>query len=149
MSRFAARLVNRFGTCRVIIIGYILLLLQCFCWIFMPSTYCWQMAVLPFILIGFTSVAVGNASSQYFLRSLPIRHQVAASIFSALIHGAGAGFVGLMLASGTMKLAQMVTASPEPYTVFRVYFVLAFAFLMIGGLYPVIHIKRFIGENRA
>jgi len=148
MSRFAARLVNYFGICRVIIIGYIMLLLQCFCWIFMPPAYCWQLAAVPFFLAGFSSVAVGNASAQYFLRSLPVRHQVAASIFSALIHGAGAGFVGLMLASGTMKLAQMLTDSPEPYTLFRVYFVLAFVFLMAGGVYPVLHIKRFVGEPR-
>ena len=55
---------------------------------------------------------------------------------------------GLMLASGTMKLAQMLTDSPEPYTLFRVYFVLAFVFLMAGGVYPVLHIKRFVGEPR-
>ena len=145
MSPFAARLVNRCGTRRVVIIGYLVMISQCLYWIFMPVPYCWQLAMLPFFFNGFRAVASGNAAAQYFLRAVPSRHLVAASILGALVHGAGAGIVGMLLASGTMKLAQALTASSEPYTLYRVYFLLVLAVTLAAGLPMVYRLKRFVG----
>ncbi len=146
MSQFAGKLAEKTGERRIIVIGYLFLINLAWFWIFMPEPYSPWLAGIPFFLIGSCSVAINNAGSFYFLRSLPVRTQVTASMLASLITGALAGIAGMAVATGTMYLAKILTQEAvSTYTLYRVYFLLAFIMIILLTLYPVLRLKKING----
>lgn len=148
MSRFAARIVEKLGPVLMIRICFCLRLLLIACWIFMPAPYWPALAAVPFFLCGSCGVVIGNAMTQYFLKALPTRSQVAGSMIWSIFGNAGAGLVGMAAASGLMKLAQHLAGDAQDgFLLYRIYFLLAFAFCAIVCLYPIFRLKKFGGAQ--
>ena len=97
---------------------------------------------------GSCGVVIGNATTQYFLKALPTRSQVAGSMIWSIFGNAGAGLVGMAAASGLMKLAQHLAGNAQDgFLLYRIYFLLALAFCAIVCLYPIFRLKKFGGAQ--
>ena len=95
---------------------------------------------LPFFLAGGAGVSIGNSMTHYFLQTVPQENRVAASLFLAVVTGAGAGVAGMLLAGGLIRLAGH-WAGAEPFSGYRLYFVLVLV-LMGPALYAVTRLKK-------
>ena len=144
MSWYAGKIIPRIGVRKTILFGHALRLLIPWFWIFMPEPYSPGLAVIPFLLYGVTSVVTSDAASQYFLRALPPRSQVAAAMISAVIADALSGVLGMVFAAGLLKLAEHLAGNADSvYTQFRIYFMLSFIVCAAFTFYPVLKLKRF------
>ena len=104
--------------------------------------------MIPFLLCGVTSVVTNNAASQYFLRALPPRSQVAAAMISAVIADALSGVLGMVFAAGLMSFSEYLAGNAESgYTQYRIYFMLTFLVCAAFTFYPVLKLKRFAEKN--
>ncbi len=149
LSQFAGKVSEKIGERRVVILSYFLLINLVWFWIFMPEPYSPWLAGIPFFLIGSATIAATNAESFYFLRSLPVRLQVTGSMMASLITGALAGLAGMGAAAGIMYLAERLTrGAANPYTLYRVYFMLAFAMIALLTVYPVLRLKKISGYRK-
>ncbi|MBQ4337166.1 MAG: hypothetical protein IJC34_08240 [Lentisphaeria bacterium] len=147
MSYFTGKVINRFGVRKVIILCQACRLLIPWFWILMPEPFLPGLAAIPFLLSGMSGVG-SNATAQYFLRALPVQSQVIGSILSALIGEALAGFVGMLCASGLMKLAEhLAQGSTSGFLLYRIYFMLAFMVCATLCFYPVLKLKRFVEKK--
>lgn len=148
MSWYAGRIIPRVGVRKTILIGHSIRMLAPWVWIFMPEPYSPWLAVIPFLLCGVTSVVTNNAASQYFLRALPPRSQVAAAMISAVIADALSGVLGMVFAAGLMSFSEYLAGNAESgYTQYRIYFMLTFLVCAAFTFYPVLKLKRFAEKN--
>ncbi len=142
MSQCAGKIAARVGPRRVVIAAYCTLLSAAVLWVCCPAgVSAWYWA-LPFFLAGGAGVSIGNSMTHYFLQTVPQENRVAASLFLAVVTGAGAGVAGMLLAGGLVRLAgSWVGAEADAFSGYRLYFVLVLV-LMGPALYAVTRLKR-------
>lgn len=111
-SCLSGKIVAKRGPRVVLIAGSLLGILISLLWLIAPSSGivipC-IISVLVFFMCG-TMVAIGdNANTCYFLMAVPKEQQIAGSVATNVIQGAGAGISGMIIAGGLMWLAEWVT----------------------------------------
>jgi len=129
-------LTKKAGPRKVIIYGFLLFIPTLLFWILIPvdSTFSglgWLILLIPFAAQGIACVLVSNALTHYFLMAVPKRKQVGASMLICLLTAAAAGVLGMLMASGGMKLAEKIAAVPG-MPVFHWYFIIASAIVVIS-----------------
>lgn len=152
-SQYSPLLTKRLGPRMMILIA-------CFCyvptilfWICLPSLgltegwLLWCLMVIPFGMQGIASVVNTNSLIHYFLMTVEKEHQVECVMILNLITGAAAGIIGMGIAAGLMKLAELIPGS-EGLEVFRNYFIMILL-LFCGELPLFFRLKTVIHEYRA
>lgn len=155
-TQIGGKVTERIGPRKVAIYAYFTNLLVCIFWMLAPASaqtvgWWWILFLLPFIIVGMTTVSMQNAMIHYFLMSVPKPKQVASSMFINVATGAAAGVTGMLLAGFLLKFAERF-AGPEapPENTFRIYFAAAGVIFLLGGwlvirLVPVI--DTFLKDN--
>ena len=155
-TQLSGRITERIGPRKVAIYAYFMNLLVCLVWIAAPSSlhtagWRWLIFLLPFIVVGMTTVSMQNAMIHYFLMSVPKPKQVASSMFINVATGAAAGVTGMFLAGFLLKYGERFAGqNAPPENAFRFYFAAAGVIFLLGGwlvirLVPVI--DTFLKDN--
>jgi Na+/melibiose symporter-like transporter len=125
-------LTRRFGPRQVAIAAYTLLLCTPVMWIFAPSS-CVPLYCCGILLIQGSGAVCSNVSlTQYFIYTVSIEKQVAASMFLAIASYVGASLCGLLF--NTLLLKFFVSPVPE-FNEFRWYFGAALLILAVGMMF--------------
>ena len=120
-------LARKFGPRKVAIGAFLMLLMVPVMWIFAPSSCVPLFCCLLFLVQGGGAVSANVALTQYFIQTVAMERQVAASMFLSIASYVGASLCGLGLNSLLLKI--FVSPVPE-FHQFRWYF--AFALLILG-----------------
>lgn len=136
MSRAVGKIATRIGPRKVLIYCYCAFLLTGFLWAACPvHLHVWY-AWLPFILIGGAFVSECNATTHYFLQTIPESNRVVASIASAVLTGALAGVAGMLLSGALLQGVNSWLADATPIHRYRAYFIIS-TLIMLPGLFFV------------
>ena len=129
MSQLAGILAAKIGPRKVIIAAFAALMIPVVLWIISPPEMFLPLTVLPFVVIGSTSVAFNNSGTHYFLQAVPAKNRVGAAILNAVLSGAGAGAAGMVLAGGLIRLAGALIGE-NSFAVYRLYFIFVLLLLI-------------------
>jgi len=162
-SWLSGKIVAKKGPRAVLIISVSLGLIVSLLWLIAPFSGiiipC-ILSVLVFFLCG-TTVAFGdNANTCYFLMAVPKEQQIAGSVATNVIQGAGAGIAGMVIAGGLMWFARYITPSiggafqnfipgdGQQILTYKLFFLLALP-IQLFALYQTIRLKTIIKTYRA
>ena len=115
-------------------------------WVIAPSGFSPVYLTLPFLIAGATNVGTANSVTHYFLQTVPEEKRVAASMFIAVVNGAGAGIVGMLLAGVLLDRCTGIEAD-SPLTGYRLYFALS-VLLLSAGIWVISRLTPLPPERR-
>ncbi len=140
MSHVGIHFTRKFGPRKMIISGYLMVIPIALFWLLPIPEHISGMQklllVIPFILIGASSIIVNNAMAHYFLMTVSKEEQVNASMLINLVTGAGAGIAGIAISAGFMKLSEFFAGADTGPLLFKWFFMIVLVFLM--ALFPVL-----------
>ncbi len=140
-TQISGKVTEKIGPRKVAIYAYSLIFPVCLFFLAAPGTirsvWMWGLFILPFALIGSMVVSAQNAMVHYFLMAVPKERQVASSMFISVVTGAAAGVMGMVVASGILKIAERLFGNG--LAMYRAYFVGA-GVLFLAGLILVVRL---------
>ncbi|MDD4540351.1 MAG: MFS transporter [Lentisphaeria bacterium] len=136
MSRAVGKLASRIGPRKVLIYCYCAFLLTTLLWAVCPMQLHPAFVWLPFFLIGGAYVSENNATMHYFLQTIPESNRVVASIAIAVLTGALAGLVGMLLSGALLRWVNASFADVAAIHRYRVYFIVS-GIIMLPGIFCV------------
>ena len=145
-SFLSGRISNTIGPRRTLLYSYLLLLGAGVLWVIAPSGFSPVYLTLPFLIAGATNVGTANSITHYFLQTVPEEKRVAASMFIAVVNGAGAGIVGMLLAGVLLDRCTGIEAD-SPLTGYRLYFALS-VLLLSAGIWVISRLTPLPPERR-
>ena len=161
-SCLSGKIVGKTGPRLALIAGGCFCLLVSLLWIIAPFSGVvipYTISILVFFLCGTAVAVMDNANTCYFLMAVPKEQQIAGSVATNVIQGAGAGISGLIVAGGLMWLAnciaplitssgiQLFAENPQSI-VYKLFFCFA-AVIQIFSLIQSIRLKTIIKTYRA
>ena len=161
-SCLSGKIVAKHGP-RVVLIAAILMgILVSLLWIAAPfsgSIFPCILSVLVFFLCGTLVAIADNANTCYFLMAVPKEQQIAGSVATNVIQGAGAGIAGMIVAGGMMWLARYCTphiyhvvqkfipADGQQILTYKLFFLFSLP-VQIFALYQIARLKTIIKSYR-
>lgn len=128
------KLADRFGGRKVAIAGFYGNYIIAALWLLLPFSFNPVLAILPFIFTPCCAVASSTALTQYFIRTVPPREQVTASMLIALGTGVLAGLPGMILSGTFLKIAARLNTSAEAMMTYKYYFLFIICLLPIMSI---------------
>lgn len=151
-SQYSPLLTKRLGPRLMILIAFFCYVPTILFWISLPALHIsngwllWGLMIIPFGMQGIASVVNTNSLIHYFLMTVEKERQVECVMILNLITGAAAGIIGMGMAAGLMKLADLIPGS-DGLLVFRNYFVMILIFFCAEMPF-VFRLKTVIHEYR-
>lgn len=133
------KFVSRIGPRRRALTGFSLYLIIAVFWLFYRDGWGPYWLGIPFLLAGVAGMTTGPAMQHYFLMSIPVENQVAASMMLAIWTGAGAGLAGIVAGPLLLKLAGSF-GEVEGMGLYRNYFFCVFFTVLLLGIF----VKRLV-----
>ncbi len=129
-SWFMSKFADRFGGRKMTLAGFYGFFLIALFWTMAPENFHWQLMMIPFVLSPCGAVVTDTALSQYFLRTVPRKEQVVASMLLSVGTGAVAGAIGMISSSILLNLAGWIGGSGT-LGGYRIYFAITLMLLMV------------------
>lgn len=133
MSMLSVRLSKRLGPRKMLIGAFLVYIGVCLLWGFSPDQTNAMFLWLPFMLIGIAHLTQANATTYYFLQTVPVRLQVTGAIIQSVVAGAGSAILGVILSGQLLKTIAVHFADRPPINRYQLYFLCAVAILP-GGI---------------
>ncbi|NMA47965.1 MAG: MFS transporter [Lentisphaerae bacterium] len=132
MSQLAGKVSARIGPRKVLLYCYCAFLLTALLWAVSPLQLLPVFIWMPFFLVGGAYVSSNNATTHYFLQTIPENNRVVASIAINVIPGALAGFVGMLLSGALLNWVNGQFADVAAIHRYRAYFTISGIILLPG-----------------
>ncbi|MBS1370036.1 MAG: MFS transporter [Lentisphaeria bacterium] len=151
-SFLSGKVANTIGPRKTMLYAYTLLLAAGAVWLVAPAQFNPYYMILPFLIAGSTYIGTTNSVTHYFLQTVPEERRVASSMFIAVINGAGAGIIGMLLAGTLLDFSAGFAPEGNALYGYRIYFAVSTLLLsagvwVIGRLAPLPLEKRKIKKS--
>lgn len=136
MSQMVGKISGRVGPRKVLLFCYGAFLLTALLWAACPLQLHPAFVWLPFFLIGGAYVSVNNATTHYFLQTIPENNRVVASIAISVLTGALAGLAGMLLSGALLRWVNGSFADVAAIYRYRAYFIVS-GIILLPGIFCV------------
>ena len=139
-SKVGAYWIRRVGPRNIMLLMELLLIITGMLWLLAPEKNNFWYPGIIMLLCGGTQITLMNAMNIYFLEMIPQSSRVFASILVAVISGAGAGILGMILSGSLLKILGGMDFYRNLWTgplgLYQVYFAAA-TVLLLPGIYSI------------
>lgn len=146
-SMLSVRLSQRLGPRKMLIGAFLLYIGVCLLWGFSPAQKQAAFLWMPFMLIGIAHLTQVNATTYYFLQTVPVRLQVVGAIIQSVLAGAGSAVLGVLLSGSLLQVIAVHLADRPPLERYQLYFLCAVAILP-GGICACLRLTPLPEEKR-
>lgn len=136
VNLITSKFADKIGSKKLVTLCFCVFYLISIFWIIIPNTIPLYFVAIPFFIAPMGSVVSVTALSQYFLETVPKKHQVNASMLIAIGTGALSGLIGMLLGSSLLKLSRyLANNSTNELLTYKIYFIAVLILLPIFGIF--------------
>lgn len=128
------KIADRYGARKMLIAAYGCFLIVSLLWALSPDRLLPFYHVLIFLIGAYGYIGTGNALAQYYLETVPLKLQIVSSIVISISTGVFSGLLSMGIASVLLKLAAVLNSGEQPFTTYRIYFLMLVCLLPVLGL---------------
>ena len=135
MSFLSGKISQLIGPRRHLILSHILLTCTAFMWFIMPVRIPYLYMLIHFFILGTVSIWTQNASTHYFLQTIPQEHRVGGSILQAVVSGVFSGLTGIAVTGFLLETIPNFTATALDG--YRTYFIITGILLALSTYFYI------------